>query len=400
MKLFQYEMKKLLLNKKVFIMLLVLFIFYATLGFGQSYMSFGSLQNYKTFDSLSDKVEGAFDKSQGEKSDAAYQMAKDRYGVEEGITHAAMTNPQLNFDVAYHEYATEVKEYNEGSKDDNKELPYGVEPVKERLLQLEKQGKINTYEYNKLKNQLETSNKLGQPEYSNVSLWNNLYKSWGGYMILMLLFFPIAYFVAPIYTKEVVTGMDNIILSSKNGQRNIVIAKIAAVSIASAVITIIYFVATFIGNFLPFMSLEGISASVRSISSMVRAPFGFTVGQFALLTIAWEIIIAIVFGLVMTFISAKMRSHSAAFGIGIVLLLANLLMKAFGTNILALILPLFQFGFLKTADVTAIFGDVTSFNVFGMVVPYWLATLGVILIASIIIILLIFDAQKRRVITK
>lgn len=397
MRLFQHEMKKLLLNKKSLILLAVLFVFYLIAGMGNSTRTFGSAANYQVFAKLASAAAGEHSDTQAQASNDAYDEAAARYGTD-GVAYIAMGDPTLDFNLQYHKYDTAVTEYQKGAAADDPAVPYGITQVQARLAELEKSGQTNTYLYKKLSSQLSTSLKLGAPSFANTQLWDIVYSSLS-FMIIIVLFMPLAFFAAPVFTTEAATGMDNIILSSKNGQKKIVLAKLGAVTVTSALLAFLYLTATFIGNFLPFMTLDGIGASIRSMNSLVRASFEMTIGQFALLTYVWTILIAIGFGLIMTLISSKMKSRTGAFAIGIALLLGNMLLESLGKNLTALKAPL-KFGFLKIADVTSVFGGVTTFNVFGMVIPYWLAALGVVVIVSALVVALTFHAQKHRAIAK
>jgi len=94
--------------------------------------------------------------------------------------------------------------------------------------------------------------------------------------------------------------------------------------------------------------------------------------------------VAIVYGAVLTLISSKLKSQAATFGIGIVILLGNVMISALGTTVEDTLSMLIDFGFMNTANASAIFGGLTSFNVFGSVVPYYIMALVILLVIGII----------------
>jgi len=188
--------------------------------------------------------------------------------------------------------------------------------------------------------------------------------------------------------------MDNIILSSQKGQGQIVAAKIGAVSVTCAIIALLYFVGTFIGTFLPFGTLAGISLPIRT--ALTVSQISMSIGSFAALTVVWTIFVAVIYGAVLTLISSKLKSQTAAFGIGIFILLGNVIISMLGTTIEEALSFVIDFGFMNTANASAIFGGLTTFNVFGYVVPYYLMALIVLLVVGVIALLGVRISQKYR----
>lgn len=190
--------------------------------------------------------------------------------------------------------------------------------------------------------------------------------------------------------------MDNIILSSKNGQGQIVAAKVGAVSVTCAVTALLYFAGTFIGTFLPFGTMAGAGASIRTVSSLAASQLSMSIGSFAALSVAWIMFVAIVYGALLTLISSKLKSQAATFAIGIVILLGNVMVNALGTTIKDALDIFTKFGFVNTANASAIFGGITTFNVFGSVVPYYTMALIVLLAIGIVALFGIRISQKTR----
>ena len=397
MKLFRFELRKLLLNKRTLIISAVLLVLYCVVGFGLSISSFGGLANYSTYNELANAVSGPYNAEQAELSNIAYDTAKERWGTDEGVSKMSSQDPQLKFDKAYHDYATTVDEYWNGpvSGQDMDNIT-GVYPLKEQLAELEMAGATDTYDYERYSSQLETELAAGEPEFQNVALWESLFGVWGGIMAVILLFFPISFIIAPVFTSENTTGMDNIILSSKKGQGQIVAAKVGAVSVTCAITAFLYFAGTFIGTFLPFGTLAGAGTAIRSVSSLTASQISMSIGSFAVLTVVWTIFVAIVYGAVLTLISSKLKSQTATFGIGIVILLGNVMISALGTTVNDALSIFTDFGFLNTANASAIFGGLTTFNVFGSVVPYYIMALFVLLAAGAIALLGVRFSQKHR----
>ena len=395
MKLFRFELKKLLLNKKTLIITAVLFVVYCVVGVGMSIASFGGLPNYSIYNELANAVAGPYNPEQAELSNIAYETAKERWGTDEGVEKMSSNDPQLKFDKAYRDYANTVEEYWNGPLlGQDVDNITGIYPLQQRLAELEAAGATDTYDYQRYSAQLETELAAGEPEFQNVALWESLFGVWGGIMAVILLFFPLSFIIAPVFTSESTTGMDNIILSSQKGQGQIVAAKIGAVSVTCAIIALLYFVGTFIGTFLPFGTLAGISLPIRT--ALTASQISMSIGSFAALTVVWTIFVAVIYGAVLTLISSKLKSQTAAFGIGIFILLGNVIISMLGTTIEEALSFVIDFGFMNTANASAIFGGLTTFNVFGYVVPYYLMALIVLLVVGVIALLGVRISQKYR----
>jgi len=395
MKLFRFELRKLLLNKRTIIISAVLLAFYCVVGVGMSIASFGGLDNYSTYNELANAVAGPYNAEQAELSNTAYDAAKERWGTDEGVTKLSSQDPQLKFDKAYHDYTDTVYEYWNGPiLGQDVDNITGIYPLQQRLGELEAAGATGAYDYQRYSAQLETELAAGEPEFQNVALWESLFGVWGGVMAVILLFFPLSFIIAPVFTSENTTGMDNIILSSKKGQGQIVAAKISAVSVTCAITALLYFAGTFIGTFLPFGALAGAGLPIRS--ALTASQISMSIGSFAALTVVWTIFVAIVYGAVLTLISCKLKSQTATFGIGILILLGNVMISALGTTVSDALSIFTDFGFMNTANASAIFGGITTFNVFGSVVPYYIMALIVLLTVGVIALLGVRISQKYR----
>jgi len=395
MKLFRFELRKLLLNKRTLIVSAVLLAFYCVVGVGMSIVSFGGLANYSTYSKLANPVIGPYNAEQAELSNIAYEAAKERWGTDDGVARMSSEDPQLKFDKAYYDYSVTVDEYWNGpTLGQDVDYITGIYPLQQQLAELTAAGATDSYDYQRYSAQLETELAAGEPEFQNVVLWESLFGVWGGVMAVILLFFPISFIIAPVFTNEHTTGMDNIILSSKKGQRQIVVAKVSAVSVTCVILALLYFAGTFIGTFLPFGTLAGAGLPIRSV--LTASQISMSIGSFAALTVVWTIFVAIVYGAVLTLISSKLKSQAATFGIGIVILLGNVMISALGTTVEDTLSMLVDFGFMNTANASAIFGGLTSFNVFGSVVPYYIMALIVLLTVGVIALLGVRISQKYR----
>jgi hypothetical protein len=372
MSLFQFELRKLFLNRKNIVILLFMFAIYGAIGFGTTYFLVGSKSNYQTYAELAGPLDGPLNPQKAEEARRVYEGLKERYGDnEEAIYYGTASDPAAKFNVDYAHFANHVDEYYNGSPMDNLGEPYGTNVLSRKLASLEQTGDANSFEYRKIKNQLRTEQQLGEPRFANTVLWDNLFKNWGDFIMLFLLFVPLAFIIAPVFSIEASTGMDSLVLSSRHGRQKIVTTKIAAVIVTAVCIIAAYLAATFVFGFLSVGTLEGGTAALRSIPGYVRAPFRFANWQFALVSVAWLLVSGIVYALIVAFISSRTGNLLAAFGISLIVLFLNVGLSALGTTISRMIQPVIDFGIASITLTGEVFVNYKVYNIFGTVVPYW-----------------------------
>jgi ABC-type transport system involved in multi-copper enzyme maturation permease subunit len=372
MSLFQFELRKLFLNRRNIIIFLALLGVYGAIGFGTTYFLVGDGQNYRTYAELAKPLAGPLNPQKAEEALAAYEALKTRYGNnEEAIYYGTSSDPSAKFDVDYAHFVEHRNEYYEGSPMDSLGEPYGVNVLQKKLNALEEAGEDDSFEYRKTQQQLEIEQNLGEPRFANTVLWDNLFKNWGDFVMLFLLFVPLAFIIAPVFSVEASTGMDNLILSSRHGRQKIVTAKIAAVVLTAACVIIAYLAATFLFGFLSVGTFEGGNAALRSIPGYVRSPLGFNNWQFSLVSALWLLASGVVYALIVAFISSRTENLLAAFGISLIVLFLNVGLSALGTSISRMIQPVIDFGMASISLTGEVFTSYKAYNVFGAVVPYW-----------------------------
>lgn len=400
MSLFRFELRKLMLNKRTLLILGAMLIAYAAVGFGTSYFLVGSGDAYKTYSALAEPAAGPLDEQKAGEALASYDALKERFGdSEEMIYYGTIGDPALKFDYEYAKFAGYVDEYHNGSPSDSLSEPYGTSVLRENLAAMEQGGKANTFEYRRAENQLNKETALGEPKFANTVEWGNLFTNWGDTIMLFILFIPLAFLISPVFSREAATGMDNLILSSRNGRRKIVTAKLGAVAVTSLTVLGIYLLATFVFGFLSVGTLESWDAALRSVPNYVRAPFGFTCLQFTLVSALWVLLSGTVYALIVAFVSSRMKSQIAVLGVSLLVLFLNIGVAALGTGISAALQWFTDFGVANFAVVGEVFTSYKVFNVFGAPVPYY-AVLLVFMAAVIALASFgMYFGQRRRSVT-
>jgi hypothetical protein len=397
MSLFHFELRKLFLNRKTLVILAFMFVVYGAIGFGTTYFLVGSGPNYQAYAELAEPLAGPLNEQRAAEARVVYEALKERYGgSEEAIYYGTSSDPTAKFDVDYAHFADHVDEYYNGSPMDSLGDPYGIKALQEKTDFLEQAGAANTFEYRKTALQLRKEQSLGEPQFANTVLWANLFTNWGDFIMLFLLFVPLAFVIAPVFSIEASTGMDNLILSSRHGRDKIVGAKIAAVAVAALVMVAAYLVATFIFGFLSVGSFAGAAAALRSIPAYVRAPLGLANWQFALVSALWLLVSGVVYALIVAFISSRTGNLLTAFGISLVALFLNVGLSALGTTLSRLLAPIADFGIANIALVGEVFSGYKAHNFFGIVVPYHVMILLFMAIVSALAVFGMCWGQKRR----
>ena len=201
MSLFHFELRKLFLNRKTLIILAFMFVIYGVIGFGTTYFLVGSGENYQIFAELAEPLSGPINEQKAAEACATYETLKTIYGNnEEAIYYGTSTDPVAKFDVDYAQFAEHVDEYYNGSPTDSLGDPYGINVLQKNLNAMEQAGSANTFEYRKTAQQLRTEKSLGEPRFANIVLWANLFTNWGDFIMLFLLFVPLAFIIAPVFS--------------------------------------------------------------------------------------------------------------------------------------------------------------------------------------------------------
>jgi ABC-type transport system involved in multi-copper enzyme maturation permease subunit len=237
---------------------------------------------------------------------------------------------------------------------------------------------------------------LREPQFANTVLWSNFFTNWGEFIMLFLLFVPLAFLIAPVFSIEASTGMDNLILSSRHGRHKIVGAKIVTVTVAALVIVSVYLVATFIFGFLSVGTLDDADAALRSIPAYIRASFGFSNWQFAVVAVLWLLASGVVYALIVAFISSRTGNILVAFGINLIVLFLNVGLSALGTTLSQLLSPIIDFGIASIALAGEVFTGYKEYNLFGIVVPYWFMIIMFMVVVSTLAGFGMYWGQKYR----
>jgi hypothetical protein len=402
MKLLKYEMKKLLFNKNRLILLAVMFVIYGLIGFTMASDEFelnhseDAKAAYNKYRELISENTGKLNSKQLAESNQIFHAAIDKYGRGEGLIVRINRDPVLKFHSMYSSFGQRVNEYWNGPDEQDMEDVKGVYPIQNKLEELEKANLTHSYEHKYYKNHLNALLSIGEPVFVYAFFWNIYFTMFEGIIVIFLFMMILTFFISPLFTQEVKTEMDSIVLCSAKGRHEIVIAKLLCAGLTSAIIAVVYIIGFSIGIFAGYNNLNGFDSPVRSLDGFQWTMLDMTIGGAGALAAIWLIVVAVFFGLVLSFVSSKTKNQSAAFGLGIAILLAGSMSNYIGSEFQKVLWPLVDFNFGTLSMFNAIFGGNKVYNVFGMPVPYGAAALAVGLTLGAVACLLTFIAQKKR----
>jgi len=398
MKLFQYEMKKLLLNKSRIILLAVIFIICTLMGLLSAEGAFVLRKSgdYGEYLRLVSENAGKLDPEQFAESEAIARATEAVYrkGNEDGFIMYLARNPVQKFHNEYARFGERVHEYWNGPEIQDEANIVGVYPIQEKLKELSDQ--TDTYEYKYYKNRLGIELSIGEPVFANTIFWSNFSLAFDLSRVAFLLLMFVSYIISPVFTQEVKTDMDSIVLCSLKGRREIVTAKLLSVCATSAIVTAVYLMGMFLGTYLFTGNISGFDAPARCFTGLTWTTLDMTVGGAAVLGCLWLTLAAMAFGLAISLISAKSKNQSAAFGLGVAMILTFSLTGFFLDEMKKMLWPLVDFNYVALSGYGSVFGGVKAYNLFGTPASYGAVAFAVCLVLSLAAALLMYLIQRKR----
>jgi len=402
MRLFKYEMKKLLFNKNRLILLAVAFIIFTLMSLLTSSAVFEMRKSntYQEYLDLVMEFSGPLNEEQFVESKQIAEAARAKHEAEYGKAENDLfmaklyRNPVMKFHYDYAKFGEKVHEYWYGPEPQDKADIKGIYPLKEKLEELK--NKQDSYEYKFYEKRLKIELSQGEPVFSIVQFWSNFSSAFDITRVVFLLLMVLAFFIAPVFTKEIEDDMNSIILSSLKGRREIVTAKLLSVCSTATILAAVYFVGNFIGAFIANRNIVGFDAPARSLEMFKETAIDTTVGGIFFLGILWTMFAAVVFSLVVCLISAYAKNRISVFGVTIVLILTFVMMGFLPDHIYGKIWAFVDFNFVTLSLFSIIFGGSKMYNFLGMPISYGMLAFIVCIAISIITVLLAFLAQKRR----
>lgn len=129
---------------------------------------------------------------------------------------------------------------------------------------------------------------------------------------------------------------------------------------------------------------------------MLQKSLTTTVWQLAAVGAAWLIFTGAVYGLMICFISSRMKSQMGTAGVSLAILFVNVGLAAMGDSVTQRLGALVDFGLANVTLMKEVFGGYKGFNVFGTYVSYPVMAVFVLTFFAALAVLGIYRGQKSR----
>lgn len=187
---------------------------------------------------------------------------------------------------------------------------FEINELKETIDKLAKIGKENTYEYKNKALAYNMYMKVDQRKLYYVEAWNNIIST--SKMNVFILAAMILIGISPVFAGEYETKMSSLIFSSKKGQGQGIWAKILASIIYAVVITLIINLSvTFV--MIKIHGTYGFNSPLQCLFQYRCSPYKLTINQFWIISILTSILGAVIFTLLILFLSSLSRSSLMTF---------------------------------------------------------------------------------------
>lgn len=400
--LFKYEMKKLLFSRNKLILLAGMFIIFTLMSLLTSSVVFEMRRSssYTEYLRLVKEHTGTLNPEQLAESREIAEAVKARHEAEYGKAEYDLfmtnlfRNPVMKFHHDYARFGERVYEYWNGPEPQDKSDIKGVHPLKEKIEALKNQQ--DSYEYRYYQKRLEAEQSHGEPVFVHKQFWGNFAAAFDISRIVFLFLIVLAFFISPVFTREIKDDMNSIILCSLKGRREIVTAKLLSVCSVAVILTAVYFTGNFIGAFIANGNIYGYNAPARSLEAFGQTAVNTTIGGITLFGILWTMLAAVAFALAVCFISAYAKNQTSVFGVCILFILTFSMLGFLNDSIKEMIWPLVDFNFVTLSLYSIIFGGSKMYNFLGMPLPYGMAALLACMALSAITAMLTYIAQRKR----
>lgn len=197
--------------------------------------------------------------------------------------------------------------------------------------------------------------------------------------------------ISPVISEEYSTGVDALILTSKNGKCKTALAKIISVILYSTAVaaglTCIH-----TGILLAVYGTDGASSPIQSIFTYISSPYSLRIGEYFLIELAVCIFAAVCFGLLILTLSSVFKNVLLPFFIGgclfaLTLACSTLLYRAIPDYLR----KISDFSFSQLLRAAPLFEDYQTYNIFGHPVSY--LALMIVLFAAVSSAAAVFSAQ-------
>ena len=269
---------------------------------------------------------------------------------------------------------------------------YKLDDMKKEIKRLEKEGATDTYEYKELKYIHDLIAKKPTPKYYFKFGWReatdfNMNCMWMSILILIS--------ICTIFSNEYQSNTASIVLSSKNGQKNLIKAKVIAGLIFS---TFVFLVMNGIQIIILAMhGFKGWNLPMSFLSSYVRTPYDTNIGTLYIWGLIVSFIGILLFTLLIMLASLISKNNLVSLAIGVVILQ--------GPEFIGRFMPTYNltknFTELNVENLIgpiSMFGSISTYNILGKPVLYLNVIVTLAIVSIPIVLYFINRLGKKQVV--
>jgi len=311
-----FEMKKLFLNKKTLIITMIFIMLPFLINILEEHNKINKYGNAKELYDYCLPFEGSINPEIAAKS----KIKTEQYfsNLNSAEYKKATSDTEMYFYIDYNNAASANQRFIAGNKTEDEKNPYSLEKTKRLVERLRSEGKEDSYEYKKQVKHFQFLTNINEPSYYYVEGWEGLlgFLSSGNFVFLSIIFLLV---VSPIFSREYASGFDSIILSTKNGRKAVVSAKLVS-AVVYAVSTVMIFNLAQLLSYTLVYGIYGFDKPLNSIYMYNLTFLDISIIRYYILQLLIQIIGAIVAVLAICFISSKNKSPLTAFFISFLIL--------------------------------------------------------------------------------
>lgn len=268
-----------------------------------------------------------------------------------------------------------------------------LQEINKKITKLKKEGKIG-YEFRKLNLQKEM---LLNVDYSKLyyqrpaEQMNEFLNTYGLVFVGAL----IVVGLSSIFTQEYTTGVDNYILSSVNGRKKIVHAKI----IASMIFVIIVILISVIFDVVFWNVMEGNygwKAALQSMDTYWDSPYSFTLFSYFVVQVVFQLIAGCAFALFVLLISAISKNSLVSFIISGFIFAFPIAVESFIPYDMQWFFNILKFTYTEIMLVAVLFRDFVTINILGYPVLLPIFAIIYILVLSVLVVILLYRIVREK----
>ncbi|MBZ9626344.1 ABC transporter permease [Clostridium sp. FP2] len=393
MRLIAFEIRKLFCSKITLITVAAILIISSCMAISESHTWKKHIGDVDIFNKMVQPYEGKIDKKLAseinEKIEKKQSTSSDGYDTNSSLSYEERRKER--FEGSYYSASNNAKMWKSDIYE-NADIPYTVTGLSNLCSTLEARGQKDSYLYSDTLKHVNMLKVVGEPGYYNTKGWSGLFLFIADLPGIIFISIILLMVISPIFSNESRNNMQRIILSTKNGLRKIVSAKIIASLVFTIAWVTLFYVVMYLLYLIPYGALTHGNIPLNSLYDYTYTPYNWTVvqalGVIYLTTLLSACTLATVFCLISSFQKKNLTSIACA----LMFVIAPMCIRDAGT--IANVLILFPSSIMSGK---VLFNSYISFNIMNTPIMYPSLAIIVLLLTSLVAILLTFKSYRRKI---